>query len=156
MYQSALPYPYLPEGRTFIYVPESDPFMSRARDLWNRHDRYCKQATTAVIVKDGRIIGEGKNGGENPPAICRRKELGCKTGEGYELCPGCDPKNHAEPSAIKNATEDIRGADVYLYGHWWCCESCWQAMISAGIRNVFLVEGATEKFFNGAAAPVKP
>lgn len=147
MYTSPLSYPYLPPGRTIEYVPEDNQFMARAREIWNSHDRYCKQPTTTVVVKDGIIIAEGKNGGENPPTVCQRKVLGCKTGEGYKLCPGCDPKNHAEPSALNRLTQnEAHGADLYLYGHWWCCEPCWKVMINSDINKVYLVEGATEKF----------
>jgi deoxycytidylate deaminase len=42
---------------------------------------------------------------------------------------------------------DCQGADLYLYGHWWCCESCWKAMIAAKIRNVYLLENS-ENLFN--------
>ncbi len=146
MYTSPKPYPYLPEGRVILYVPEENPFMTRARELCTAHTRFCKQPTAAVLVKEGKIIGEGKNGGENPPAFCVRVLRGSKTGEEYDLCPGCNPKNHAEPSAIRNATSDVMCADLYLYGHWWCCEPCWKEMITAGVSHVYLVEGATEKF----------
>lgn len=146
MYISPKAYPYLPEDRVILYVPEENIFMARAKEIWQSHNRYCRLPTSTVIVKKNIIIAEGKNGGKNPPEVCQRKILGCKTGEGYELCPGCDPKNHAEPTALKLAGLAAYGADVYLYGHWWYCQSCWQAMISAGIRNVYLVAGATEKF----------
>ncbi|MBI4281109.1 hypothetical protein HY628_02850 [Candidatus Uhrbacteria bacterium] len=147
MYQSPIPYPYLPPGKQILYVPATDPFMAVAKELCESHTRFCRQPTVAVIVKDHRVIGVGKNGGENPPSVCKRKLLGCKTGEGYELCPGCDPRNHAESSAIAAAPlSDISGADLYLYGHWWCCQPCWEVMTAAGIGNVYLVEGATETF----------
>lgn len=147
MYTSSKPYPYLPAGRTIAYVPADDRFMRRAQELCVSHTRYCRVPTAAVLVRDGRVIGEGRNGGEDPPAICVRKERGIPTGQQYELCPGCDPRNHAEPSAIRNAGgEPTKGADLYLFGHWWCCEPCWNAMIAAGIRNVYLVESATERF----------
>lgn len=147
MYRSSQPYPYLPADRTIEYVPDGNPFMARARELCETHTRFCgRLPTAAVIVKNGQIIGEGRNGGENPPAVCKRVELGIPSGQRYDLCPGCDTKNHAEPSAIRNATAPTADADLYLYGHWWCCEPCWQAMIAAGVRAVFLVEGATERF----------
>jgi deoxycytidylate deaminase len=83
---------------------------------------------------------------------CERIRQGIPTGQGYELCEGCHPKNHSEPSAIADAVsrdEDTRGADLYLWGHWWFCESCWDAMIAAGIRNVYLLEHS-EVLFNKA------
>lgn len=166
MYQSPKPLPYQPEGREILYVSENNPAMARARELCETHTRFCKQPTIAVLVRDGIIIGKGRNGGENPPAICIRVQLGCKTGERYDLCPGCDPKNHAEATAIKSVStpspyplpsrerEKAKGADLYLYGHWWCCESCWEVMIKAGIKNVYLVEGATERFSEHAQSAI--
>ncbi len=41
---------------------------------------------------------------------------------------------------------DPVGCDVYMFGHWWCCEPCWKAMIDAGVRDVYLPENAHEKF----------
>jgi deoxycytidylate deaminase len=72
------------------------------------------------------------------------------TGEGYDLCEGCNSKFHSEPSAIRDAlskNKDTEGADLYLWGHWWCCKDCWDSMISAGIKNVYLLDGS-EKLFN--------
>ena len=72
------------------------------------------------------------------------------TGTGYELCEGCSYKYHSEATAIHDAQErgeDTRDADVYLWGHWWCCKPCWKAMIEAGIKNVYLLEGS-ERLFN--------
>lgn len=39
--------------------------------------------------------------------------------------------------------------DLYLWGHWWFCEPCWNAMIEAGIRDVYLLENS-EVLFNKA------
>jgi len=75
---------------------------------------------------------------------------GIPTGQQYELCEGCHPKNHSEPRAIADAKKnghDTKGADLYLWGHWWACETCWQTMIAAGIKNFYLMEGS-EKLFN--------
>ncbi len=138
--------PYLPPGRVILYVPDTHPLMARARELCSTHTRFCRQPTIAVIAKKDRIIAEGRNGGEDPPAVCNRKKLGIPTGQRYELCPGCDPHHHAEAAALRKATENPSGADLYLYGHWWCCESCWTKMIAAQIQNVYLVENAREKF----------
>jgi deoxycytidylate deaminase len=70
----------------------------------------------------------------------------CPTGQGYELCKNiCQQTGHSEPSAINNATKngyETNGADLYLYGHWWCCQQCWDSMIAGGIKNVFLLENA--------------
>ena len=73
-----------------------------------------------------------------------------KTGKKYWICPGCaDYRFHAESGAVRNAIEnghDTAGADLYLYGHWWCCKNCWDTMIKEKIKNVYLVKNAFDKF----------
>jgi deoxycytidylate deaminase len=34
-----------------------------------------------------------------------------------------------------------------MWGHWWCCKPCWDNMIAAGIKNVYVIEGS-EILFN--------
>lgn len=70
----------------------------------------------AVIVKDGRIIGEGY----------------------HERCGGL----HAERNALKNCTEDPKGAVMYVTLEP-CCHHgktppCTEAVIEAGISKVFI------------------
>ena len=70
----------------------------------------------AVIVKDGRIIGEG-----------------------YHEVYG---SLHAERNALKNCTEDTRGADMYVTLEP-CCHfgkqpPCTLALIEAGIKHVYV------------------
>jgi len=70
----------------------------------------------AVIVKDGRIIGEG-----------------------FHRLYGSD---HAEVDAFKNATEDVRGADMYVTlepcSHYGKTPPCARAIVEKGIRRVFI------------------
>lgn len=151
-------YPYLPEGRSFIYVPISDPHMALCKKITLEMSTDSKQPTGAVVVKNGQVLGVGANQSAlmNKKLLalhqrfCIRKMLGIKSGQKYWLCPGCaSSKLHAEPRGIQDAKKngfDSNGADLYHWGHWWCCKPCWDAMISAGIRNVYLVEGATEQF----------
>lgn len=139
-------YPYLPEDRTILYVPSDNEFMVYAKELAKRYRSNISQPMGAVIVKDGKIIGEGSVG-NNPIHLkgCERARLGIPTGQGYDLCEGCSPKFHSEPSAIRDAQSkknNPKDADIYLYGHWWCCKDCWDSMIKAGIRNVYLLEGS--------------
>ncbi len=150
-YQSSKPHPYVPKGRTYGYVLESNAFIRRAKSLGaSMRKKFPKAIITAsVLVKNGDVIGKGIN---NPihPSFCPRTVFQCPSGEGYELCPShCHSDNHSEGKAIKEAKEkkrDARRSDLYLYGHWWCCKPCWDKIIAAGISNVYLVEGATEKF----------
>ena len=70
----------------------------------------------AVIVKDGRIIGEGYHE--------RYGEL------------------HAERNALKNCTEDPKGAEIYVTLEP-CCHHgkqppCTDALIAAGIKRVYM------------------
>ena len=83
---------------------------------------------------------------------CQRIILGCKSGEGYDLCEGCYHKNHSEVKAIrdaKNHGNNIKklGADLYLWGHWWFCKPCWDAMIEENIIDVYLLKNS-EILFN--------
>jgi len=70
----------------------------------------------AVIVKNGKIIGEG-----------------------YHKLYGSD---HAEVNAFKNATEDVRGADMYVTlepcSHYGKTPPCANALVEKGIKRVFI------------------
>jgi len=144
-------YPYLPVGRTFIYVGEDNPFMQEAREYARLYSLDDTIKTGSIVVKGGTIIGRGANGSDyHAKHGCERVKRGIQTGEGYELCEGCHPRNHSEPRAIADAIKnghDTVGADLYLWGHWWACEPCWNAIIEAGIENVYLLKGS-EKLFN--------
>ncbi|HEY4516789.1 MAG TPA: deaminase [Candidatus Paceibacterota bacterium] len=144
-------YPYLPAGRDIKYVPADNPFMQEAREYARHNSKDFNQQIGSVVVKDGIVIGRGANDSDyHKTHECERVKRGIPTGQQYELCEGCHPKNHSEPRAIADAKKnghDTKGADLYLWGHWWACETCWQTMIAAGIKNFYLMEGS-EKLFN--------
>lgn len=143
--------PYIREGRTILYVPETNVFMIQAKEYARLNSLDKEMPNASLIVKDGVIIGRGFNGSiyhENHE--CERVKKNIPTGEGYELCEGCHPKNHGEGRAIDDAqrnNKEITGADLYMWGHWWCCKDCWNAMEKAGIKNVYLLENS-EVLFN--------
>jgi len=142
-------YPYLPEGRTILYAAESHPHMAAAKEM-ARQSKGCKQNVGVVIVKDDQVVARGANCIEiaKQSMYCPRGVLGCKSGEGYEYCNTC-LGSHGEYAAIVDAQQnnvDTRGADVYLYGHWWACEPCWNVMIEAGIKDFYLLDTADEQF----------
>ncbi|OGZ02094.1 MAG: hypothetical protein A2946_02885 [Candidatus Liptonbacteria bacterium RIFCSPLOWO2_01_FULL_53_13] len=154
-------YPYLPEGRSFGYVPSSHPMMREARRVCEEQSTDKNHPTGSVLVRDGRVLAEGANQAsfKNPALLefhrtkfCLRRFLHIKTGTRYWLCPGCaSPAQHSEQVVIRNArvkNSDSREADIYLWGHWWCCKPCWDAIIAAGVRNVYLAEGAERSFRN--------
>lgn len=69
--------------------------------------------------------------------------MNVKSGTKYWLCPGCNTHNHAEQKALADAHkkgEPVEGADIYLWGHTYCCRWCWKAMLKAGIKDVYLPE----------------
>lgn len=154
----AIVYPYLPDDRTILYVGEDNPFMQAAKQF-ARENYTVRHIHAAVLVNDGHILGRGSIGagyhGEIDPKTgdrrgCVREHLDVETGTRYDLCEGCGYRYHSEASAIRDAQEqgkEVNGADVYFWGHWWCCGPCWNVMITAGVRDVYLLEGS-ERFFN--------
>ena len=152
MYISPKQFPFQPPfGCVIKYVPREHPFMLAAAEMIKRSG-CAKHPVGAVLVRGGLIIGRGANGSmraDTRHTVCERVRRGCKTGEGYELCPNCITPGHVEPMTIADARackQDTNGADLYLFGHWWCCEPCWKIMAEAGIKTVYLVTQATELF----------
>ena len=149
----AIEYPYMPEQGVIVYETMENPVMQMAKEFARRNSLDKSMPNTSVIVKDGKIFGIGANGSNyHEEHECERVIRGSKSGQDYELCEGCHPKNHGEQSAIADARDhhdgaDLTGAEVYLWGHWWCCESCWKAMLDNGITTVHLLEGS-EVLFN--------
>ncbi|MFH1246588.1 MAG: deaminase [Candidatus Liptonbacteria bacterium] len=152
-------YPYIPVGRGIKYVPADNKFMESAREICKTRSTDRNHPTGSVIARDGAVIGRGANQAAIRHSwavaahkkFCIRRMFGIKTGKSYWLCPGCaSPKSHSEQRAIIDAKKhygNIAGADLYLWGHWWCCESCWNAVIGAEICNVYLMDGS-EHLFN--------
>jgi deoxycytidylate deaminase len=152
-------YPYIPAGRKFLFVSEDNLYMREAARARRELSTDRKIPTGSVIVARGKVIGRAGNQARlrniflmrlHEKGFCIRRLLHVQTGQKYWLCYGCaSSKNHSEPLAVSDAlkkTPSIAGGDLYLYGHWWCCKGCWDSMIDAGIKNVYLVEGAKEKF----------
>jgi deoxycytidylate deaminase len=147
-------YPFLPEGRTIKYVPADNPFMVEAKRVQQTlsTDKYF--STGAVVVKEGVIVGKGANQSllrtqwlikAHQKWACIRRWFNIPSGQKYWMCPGCSPSSqHAETRAALDAQKKgfSEGADMYLYGHWWCCAPCWGAIIDTGIKDVYLMEGS--------------
>ena len=147
-----IPYPYLPEGRKFKFVPREDPFMQVADQARDEKAGDRINPVGIALVKDGKVLvsaGNGHNLGHGHVHVCPRVVLECKTGEGYDLCTFHEADGHAEPSAIAEARKqgiDLTGCDAYMSGHWWACEPCWKVLIDAGLNDFYLVENAHEVF----------
>ena len=138
--------PYLPEGKDICYVQPTNRFIRKAGKIL-KNSGCVKQATAAVLVKDGKIIGRGANAGKKVK-ICPRVVQNYPTGQGYHLCKEtCRQEGHAEVMAIKNALfqgYDTDGATLYLEGHWWVCKECWNFIILHGIKRVCLREDSMQ------------
>ena len=145
-------YPYLPEDRTFFFVSADHPHMQAAQQARAEDAGDPIWPNGAVLVRDGEVVaraGNGYNRGSHLIHICPRIVHNCPSGEGYDLCGLHNNPGHAEQMVIDVAREagiETEGADLYMYGHWWCCKPCWDKMIEAGIANVYLPEGADELF----------
>ncbi|KKR84946.1 MAG: hypothetical protein UU48_C0001G0083 [Candidatus Uhrbacteria bacterium GW2011_GWF2_41_16] len=145
-------YPYLPPDRGFSYISEENPFMQEAKHARQTLAGDSIFPVGTVLVRDGEILaraGNGYNRGSIVRHICPRVVFECPSGQGYDLCHFHDPDGHAEQMVIKKAREsgiDPIDADIYTYGHWWACESCWNVMMEAGIKNVYVLEDAHERF----------
>lgn len=153
-------YPYLPKGKKINYVNANNVFMRAAKKACKELSTEHNHPTGAVVVLSGKIVGRGGNQAAlksqklrdfHKNTLCIRRLLKVKTGEKYWLCPGCASlKMHGERQAIndaKNRVNDLTGADVYLWGHWWACEACWNDIMGNGIVNLYLLEGS-EILFN--------
>lgn len=153
MSKKTVNYPYLPEGKKINYVNSGNKFIQAAKKFAKGNSLDENMPTGSVVVYDGEVIGYGANGSDYHNKYgCERVKRGIPTGEGYELCEGCHPKNHSEPKAIKDAKEknpgvDLSKSDLYLWGHWWACKPCWGAIEKAGIKSVYLVSDS-HKIFN--------
>lgn len=155
-------YPYLPEGRTILYVGEDNKYMFSAKEVALTESTDKKISTGVVIVDEqGEILAKAANQSalrnkfllDTHKDWCIRKLFKIPSGQKYWLCPGCaSHRNHGEYRAVSALLKKFpqktnsKNLDLYLWGHWWCCKPCWDKMISVGIRNVYLAEGIDKLF----------
>ena len=145
-------YPYMPADRHIKYVPYDSPFMVAAAKARSEQAGDPIWPIGVAIVRDGAVLltaGNGFNRGSGVVHVCPRVVLECPSGTGYDLCALHDSPGHAEHMAVAVAKEkgtDIAGADAYMYGHWWACEPCWNALIAAGIRDLYVTDDAHDRF----------
>ena len=156
--QEEIIYPYIPKGRTILYAPTGNPFIQAAREAARRSNDQ-QQPTGAAIVASGKILeAEPNRNSLNSKKLinlhkkyCVRHMLGIPSGKMYWLCPGCTKnENHAESRAVKKLLKGEKPEgpfDVYVWGHWWCCDVCWKNMMRLPVRDVYLLENS-ERLFN--------
>lgn len=110
-------------------------YFAKAKEYALKHSLHPEIPTGSVVVKNGKIIGRGTNGSDfHVKEGCKR--VGYPTGEGYDLCEGCQPHNHGEQKALKGI--NAYGADLYMWGHWYICKSCKETIETHGIKNIFI------------------
>jgi deoxycytidylate deaminase len=155
---------YFQDQKFYQLLDENNLFIQAAKQAAIKHSLTSIFPIGIVAEKDGKIIGEAGNGNgyheknlETPGHRkgCIRRYLNdekekqgkpkFKGGEGFELCPGCHTDSHAEANLIKTIEDqgkysELKDANIYMYGHFWCCKSCWQKMLDAGVKNVYLPE----------------
>jgi len=159
--QKIIAYPYLPEGHTILYVPEDNKYMLAAKKVAVTESTDRKTSTGVVVVNgQGDVVVSAANQStlknkfllDTHKNWCIRRFFKIPSGQKYWICPGCaSSKYHAESFAMKKAKKfqlNISRCDLYLWGHWWCCKDCWNAMIKSGVKNVYLMEGADNGFNN--------
>ena len=106
-------------------APTRAAFFARARELRDQAVREGDQAYGAVVVRDGVIVGEGRN---------------------YVVLQS-DPTAHSELLAVRDAarrlgTRDLSQCDVYSTAT--PCAMCQGALYWGRIRRVFTEHGAAE------------
>ncbi len=154
------------KNELYSYVESSNKFMLLAKNAALEESLTPVFPIGVVIVKNGQVIVQGANGnGYHEKNLnskfhkkgCKRRYISqkleqegkpkLKSGEGFELCPGCDYDCHAEVKAIDKVKDKylLKGAVIYMYGHWWSCHNCWNRMKSVGIEKVFVIKNFKEK-----------
>lgn len=94
----------------------------------------CKKHQVLALAKIGDKTYIGENWVRNPQDVCPRANI--KTGEGYELCKSvCDQTNHAEVDLVEIAP-DLKGSDVYIFGHYYACDNCLKILKKANVGKV--------------------
>jgi len=97
----------------------------------------AKQTVVAFAMVDGKVH-IGVNHCTNPQEVCPR--AGMETGAGYKICRDvCGQVDHAEIGLIKSAKGDLKGADVYLLGHFYMCNSCKVALKKANCGRLTIL-----------------
>lgn len=143
-------YPYMPEGREIKFVDEDNEYIQLAKEIALKCSMDSKIPVASVLANNGKVIGIGANGSDfHEHNECERVRRKVPSGQGYELCEGCHPKNHSELAAInyaKSKGNKTLGSSIYIWGHWWACKPCWDQMIGAGVKEVYLLKESKKLF----------
>jgi deoxycytidylate deaminase len=107
----------------------------------------CAKKHVVCFIKPREWHGplvQGSNACLNPQPVCPREDH-----EDYSKCKTvCQQQGHAEEQAIAEARRlgaNLDGATAYLYGHYWMCQNCGNALREAGVTHI--------EIFNRIPAP---
>ncbi len=153
----------------YSFVSEDHPLMRLAKDAASSYSLTPAYPIGIVAVTDDKVLCAAGNGNgyheANPDKEghiegCVRRFVSqervksggekIKPGEEFDLCPGCHTDFHAESNLIRKAHDlsiNLKGADIHMYGHYWCCGDCWGKMKKVGIGRVVLPD-TYKKFEN--------
>ena len=126
-----------------------DYYFNLAKKLTQTESNCAKIQTGAVIVKNGKVVGEGFNlcspvGFKHGETVekCLRMEV--PSGQGYELCKGV----HAEVVAIVDAgAQNCKDAIMYLCGHYYPCWHCESLARISGIKEIKVQDVSAKRFY---------
>ncbi len=153
-------------SRQIKYRYENNIYMSFAKCVSELESLDKAMQVGCLFVKDKEIISYGANGStfhENREKEmltkdltyhfggCVRRENHIPSGQNYELCEGCDTKNHDVPSAINKIVNTpkfnlLRDSVCYMYGHYYCCQSCLSKMEKLGVSEIVISKDFVTKF----------
>lgn len=149
-------YPFYRQDCTIKQVPVTNEYMKMAKLLSEKKSKTPHKPNACVIVsEEGLLISTGANGSDAHKNGCARKKVELEQGhdfphgKGYNLCLGCTPSHHGETTAVRNAltsysVQELKDMNcvAYLYGHFYVCSDCWDALVTIGIDTVYVVENA--------------
>ena len=153
-------------SRQIKYRYENNIYMSFAKCVSELESLDKAMQVGCLFVKDKEIISYGANGStfhENREKEmltkdltyhfggCVRRENHIPSGQNYEMCEGCDTKNHDVPSAINKIVNTpksdlLQRSVCYMYGHYYCCQSCLSKMEKLGVSEIVISKDFVTKF----------
>jgi dCMP deaminase len=123
--------------------PSWDEYFLQVAELVSRRSTCLRRKVGAVAVTDKRILSTGYNGA--PSGLTHCAEIGClreklkiPSGQRQELCRAL----HAEQNVIIQGLlhkVDLRGSVLYVTNQ--PCVTCSKMLISAGIKEIVILEG---------------
>jgi len=119
---------------------------NEAKKLYNHKKWNLKTTPVAVIVKNDKFISLGISANGKHPLLGKCDRLG-KSGTDYDKCEHCAHDQHAERFALNKVPhEDLKGAEIYLYGHYKMCDECIKELQKRGIYHYYLLENSEVLF----------